>query len=115
MNSLVFLMCELQSTLWIALGHQRCDLQAEVLLSRLRGLHHSRFSSLFRDTLDVCFAQFRRRAQLAQVAHLLLTARLSSEVIAEQAGFVDASHMHRAFVRTFGYTPGEYCRRNRGS
>ena len=76
------------------------------------GLHRSRFGSLFKEILGVSFAKFRQRAQLAQVAQFLLTTRLPSEAIAENTGFVDASHMHRTFVRTYGCTPGEYRRRN---
>jgi AraC-like DNA-binding protein len=76
------------------------------------GLHRSRFGSLFKETMGVSFAKFRQRAQLAQVAQFLLTTKLSSEAIGEQTGFVDASHMHRTFVNTYGYTPGEYRRRN---
>jgi len=30
------------------------------------------------------------------------------EAIARNAGFVDGSHLHRAFVRHYGCTPREY-------
>jgi len=77
------------------------------------GLHRTRFSSVFKDTLGISFLEFRRRARLAQVAQFLLTSQLPSEAIAEKTGFVDASHMHRTFVGTYHCTPGEYRRRNR--
>ena len=31
-----------------------------------------------------------------------------------EAGFADQSHMHRAFVARYGYTPGQYARAQRG-
>ncbi len=72
------------------------------------GLHRSRFSGLFRQTMGVSFGQFRRRARLAQVAHLLLISDLPMEAIAEETGFTDGSHLHRTFVHNYGYTPGNY-------
>lgn len=72
------------------------------------GLHRSRFDSIFRQTMGVSFTQFRRRARLARVAYLLVTTDLPTEEIAEEAGFVDGSHLHRSFLRNYGCTPGEY-------
>ena len=71
-------------------------------------LHRSRFSAIFQQTMGVTFGQFRRRARLARVAHLLLTSELPVEAIADRTGFVDGSHLHRTFVRFYRRTPGEY-------
>ena len=77
-------------------------------------LHRSRFSAIFQQTMGVTFGQFRRRARLARVAHLLLTSELPVEAIADRTGFVDGSHLHRTFVRFYGRTPGEYRALHRG-
>jgi AraC-like DNA-binding protein len=74
----------------------------------LCGLHRSRFGSIFRRTLGVSFTQFQRRARLARVAYLLTTTDLSVQDIACRAGFVDGSHLHRTFLRSYGCTPGQY-------
>ena len=71
-------------------------------------LHRSRFGSIFRQTMGVSFTQFRRRARLARVAHLLITTDLPTEAIAEETGFVDGSHLHRTFVQFYQCTPGQY-------
>jgi AraC-like DNA-binding protein len=74
------------------------------------GLGRSRFTMLFRETMGVSFQTFRRRAHIAFAANMLLTTDLSLESVAEKTGFADASHLHRSFVREYGYTPGEYRR-----
>ncbi|MFB3879771.1 MAG: helix-turn-helix domain-containing protein [Armatimonadota bacterium] len=77
-------------------------------------LRRSRFSTIFQQTMGVTFGQFRRRARLARVAHLLLSSELPVEAIADRTGFVDSSHLHRTFVRYYGRTPGEYRSLHRG-
>ena len=76
--------------------------------ARACGLGPSRFTMLFRETMGISFQTFRRRARIAFAANLLLTTNASVETIAEQAGFSDASHLHRAFVQEYGCTPGGY-------
>jgi len=72
------------------------------------GLSRAQFNRIFTQTMRMSFARFCLRARLAFVAHRLLTSDLSTEGIAEEAGFVDASHLHRAFVKDYGCTPGRY-------
>jgi len=72
------------------------------------GLHRSRFNTIFQQTMGVAFQDFRRRARLASVAHLLLTTDLPTDTIAEATGFSDGSHLHRTFVQYYGCTPGRY-------
>ena len=84
-------------------------------LSRLQaaqacGLSESRFSTLFRRALGMSFGLYRRRVKLASAAHLLLTTDLSLESTASETGFANASHLHRAFVKDYHCTPGEYRR-----
>jgi AraC-like DNA-binding protein len=72
------------------------------------GLSRSRFGTIFRQTLGSSFGQFSLRARLGYAAHRLLTTNLSIDAIAQKAGFVDASHFHRTFVKHYGCTPREY-------
>src|SRR3546814_5054227 len=48
--------------------------------------------------LDLARLWIRRETPLAEAAI--------------EAGFGDQSHMHRAFVARYGYTPGQYARRS---
>jgi AraC-like DNA-binding protein len=72
------------------------------------GLSRSRFGTIFRQTMGASFGQFSLRARLGYAAHCLLTSDLPVEAIAQRAGFVDASHFHRYFVKSYGRTPREY-------
>ena len=77
------------------------------------GLSVSWFHHVFRHTMGLSFGRFRLRARLAQAAHLLLTTDLTVAAIAEQSGFVDGSHLNRAFVAQYRCTPAEYRKRGR--
>jgi transcriptional regulator GlxA family with amidase domain len=67
-----------------------------------------RFWHVFRGAMGLSFGAFALRARLARAAQQLLYTRASVREIAEEAGFADASHFHRLFVRHYGCTPGEY-------
>jgi len=79
------------------------------------GLSPTRFSVVFHHTLGTSFSKFALRGRLAFVARLLLSSDLSIEDVAAAAGFVDASHLHRTFVRHYGCTPGQYRHRVEGT
>lgn len=72
------------------------------------GLSRSRFGTVFRQTMGTSFGHFSLRARLGYAAHRLLTSNLPIEAIAQKAGFVDASHFHRTFVKHYGCTPRTY-------
>jgi len=72
------------------------------------GLSRSRFSLLFHETMGLSFSKFCLRARLALVAQKLVMTDLSTEDIAEQLDFVDASHLHRCFARHYECTPAVY-------
>jgi len=74
------------------------------------GMSRSRFVMLFRETMGTTFARFALRARLGFAAHRLITTSLPIEAIATQAGFVDASHFHRMFVKHYRRTPRQYRR-----
>jgi len=71
-------------------------------------LSASRFSPVFRHTMGLSFGEFVLRQRGARVAQLLLHSNASLVAIAEELGFVDASHLHRVFARRYGYTPARY-------
>jgi len=72
------------------------------------GFSRSHFNRIFARTMGMSFGEFGLRARLAFAAHLLLTTRLPIESIATHAGFANAGHLHRAFVRHYGCRPGRY-------
>ena len=72
------------------------------------GLSVSQFGYVFRNVMGLSFGKFCMRARLAYVAQLLLGTNLSVEAIAQETGFADASHLHHAFVQTYGSTPARY-------
>lgn len=72
----------------------------------------AQFNRIFSQSMGMSFAKFCLRARLAFSAHLLLSSALPVQLIADQAGFVDASHFHRSFVQHYGCTPGQYRQRH---
>jgi len=72
------------------------------------GLSRSHFDLLFRRAMGLSFGRFSLRARLAAAAYQLATTESPLEAIAGHSGFVDASHLHRAFQRHYGCTPAAY-------
>ena len=68
----------------------------------------SRFYHVFRGAMGISFGAFASRARVVFAAQHLLSTDEALRQIAEEAGFSDASHLHRAFLRHYGCTPGEY-------
>lgn len=77
------------------------------------GLSASHFARLFRETMGLSYSKFSLRARVTAASQLLLGTEMGVQAVAEQSGFVDASHLHRNFVRHYGCTPAEYRRRFR--
>lgn len=73
-------------------------------------LSASRFGAIFRRSMGMSFARFARHSRLAHVARLLLGTDVPVHVIAEQTGFSNASHLHRAFAKCYGCTPADFRR-----
>ena len=71
-------------------------------------LRPSQFGRLFHDTIGMTFGRFRLRARIAVVAHRLLSTDMSIEEVAAETGFADGSHLHHAFLRYYGCTPGRF-------
>jgi AraC-like DNA-binding protein len=98
----------------LALAHR--DLRGRLKPSEAAdacGLGLSRFNETFRSAMGLSLGQFRRRARLAYAAHRLLDTNLAVEVIAEESGFADRSHLHHLFQLQYGCTPAAYRRRAR--
>lgn len=77
------------------------------------GLSRSRFQELFRATMGMSFGSFALRARLSFVAHRVVSTDRPVAAIANEAGFVDGSHLDHRFATHFGCTPREYRRRAR--
>ncbi|MGD0112872.1 MAG: helix-turn-helix domain-containing protein [Armatimonadota bacterium] len=71
-------------------------------------LSTTQFRFLFRSTMGISFGQFARRDRIVHCARMLVSADLSLEKIAQETGFVDRQHLHRAFTRQFSTTPARY-------
>ena len=71
-------------------------------------LSPSRFSVLFRQSMGVSFGRYVLRSRLAYATRLLIAGDDSLDAIAEQLEFVDRSHLHHAFQKYYGCTPGDY-------
>lgn len=54
---------------------------------------------------------YLRLCRVGRARALLADPGLTLAEIAVRTGFVDQSHLHRAFKRSFGVTPGEFRRR----
>jgi len=72
------------------------------------GLSRARFCLVFKQSMGLSFGEFCLRARLAHAAARLLDTRLATDVIAEESGFTDASHLHRSFLKRYGCTPAHY-------
>ncbi len=75
------------------------------------GLSRRTFCSMFRRAMGTTFGQFGLRLRLAFVAHRLLDSDDTIAAISEEAGFVDVSHLSRAFIKRYGCTPTQYRKR----
>jgi AraC family transcriptional activator of pobA len=82
--------------------------------ARASGLSRSRFAVIFRQVAGVSFGEFSLQARMTYVQRLLRQTSLSVEHIAARAGFANASHLHRAFLRYHLCTPGQYRRESHG-
>jgi AraC-like DNA-binding protein len=75
------------------------------------GLSRTRFSALFTQAMGASFGAFCQQTRLGHAAHLLTSSDLPLDSIAEKLRFSSGPHLHRAFTRHFGRTPGEFRRR----
>jgi AraC-like DNA-binding protein len=72
------------------------------------GMSESRFAAAFQEVMGTTFQRFGMRSRLGSAARLLLNTDLSIESVAERSGFANGSHLHHAFLKQYGSTPGAY-------
>jgi AraC-like DNA-binding protein len=77
------------------------------------GMSGTAFRRRFRDLMGITFAKFALRHRLSQAAVQLLRTEHPLKAVAVAWGFTDDSHFHRAFLRHYACSPGEYRRRRR--
>ena len=78
-------------------------------LAALAGCHPVHFARVFRATVGVAPSAYARQRRVAKAMHWLARGRTATEA-AEALGYVDDSHLHKAFVRVTGMTPGAFRR-----
>lgn len=101
---------------WLArvheLLHDRCDEDLTVAaLADEAGVHAIYLARCFRRFYGCAPGDYLRLCRVERARALLGDRKLTLAEIAARAGFVDQSHLHKAFKRSFGVTPGAYRRR----
>lgn len=76
------------------------------------GLNRNIFSRLFKKWMGIRFADFALRFRIKLAASHLLQENEIAKNIADQLGFVDASHLNRLFWKYYGCSPSEFRRRH---
>jgi AraC family transcriptional regulator len=74
------------------------------------GVHPVHLARAFRQTWGCSPGELLRWRRIDRACDLLRAGALSAAAIASDVGFVDQSHMNRAFRAEFGLTPGAYRR-----
>jgi DNA-binding response OmpR family regulator len=83
-------------------------------LASAAGLSTDRLAHLVRERLGVALMEYVTRFRVEVARHLIAVTDSALEEIADRTGFVNASHLSRAFLNQTGYRPGEYRRLMRG-
>jgi AraC-like DNA-binding protein len=71
-------------------------------------LSRAQFHVVFRERMGMSFHAFVVSSRLNAAIQLMLTTHGTLREIAREAGFSDASHLHRLFVKHCGCTPASY-------
>ncbi len=83
-------------------------------LASATGLSIDRLAHLVRERLGVALMEYVTRFRVEVARHLIAVTDSTLEEIADRTGFVNASHLSRAFLHQTGHRPGEYRRFIRG-
>lgn len=78
-------------------------------LASLAGLHPVYLARAFRKRHGIAPSEYLRKRRLHKAVSLIARRRTLAYA-ASELGFVDESHLHRAFVAEFGMTPGTFRR-----
>lgn len=82
------------------------------MVTRL-GINRTYFSRLMQMNFGMTFSDYLQDLRLKHAQQLLLTTDLKQELVAEQSGFSDASHMTKTFKSVLNTTPGAWKKENR--
>lgn len=92
--------------------HDRCAEDVTVAeLAIEAGVHAIYLARCFRRFFGCAPGDYLRRCRVERARALLAETRLTLAEVAARTGFVDQSHLHKAFKRGLGVTPGAYRRR----
>lgn len=78
-------------------------------LAAIAGLHPVYLARVFRKRHGIAPSEYLRKRRLHRAVSLIARRRTLARA-ASELGFVDESHLHRAFVAEFGMTPGAFRR-----
>ena len=76
--------------------------------AELAGMNRNVFTQKFQELTGLSFAEFSLKHRLFLVSLALKRSDEPLQVLADQFGFTDKSHLHRSFAKLFGQTPHEY-------
>lgn len=77
-------------------------------LSKLFYMSESSISKHIQDIVGLSFNELLNEMRIAKAIDMLMYSDLNLQEIAESVGYVDASHLLRAFTNRIGTTPNEY-------
>jgi len=72
------------------------------------GMGRTKFAKAFSELMGTSYAKFGLARRLGLAAKAILDGNMALKDAAFENGFVDASHLHRAFTRRFGMSPEAY-------
>lgn len=107
-NALVNKVRELMETeqLYLNSGFSSMDMAARL------GLNRTYFSRMIHSGFGMTFSDYLQDLRLHHAQQLLLTTDFKQELVAEQSGFNDASHMTKTFRSVLNTTPGAWKKAN---
>ncbi|OGV76266.1 MAG: hypothetical protein A3K19_19335 [Lentisphaerae bacterium RIFOXYB12_FULL_65_16] len=76
--------------------------------ARLCRMSTRQFARVFHDLMGITFARFATCQRLHGAADALLNTDEPVKTVAAEWGFVDASHLHRLFLKHYGCSPATY-------
>jgi AraC family transcriptional regulator len=80
-------------------------------LSQLAQVSPAYLSREFHRAVGLTLGDYLRQAKVARACTLLAQRRLSTEDVAFETGFTDASHLNKVFQKVLGLSPTQYRRR----
>ena len=87
------------------------NLDADLTLSTLAGkcfYNPSYFSRIFKERFDMSLTEYINRRRIDYAIRLFRETKISTEEIAERAGFSSKSSFYRVFTKITGRSPSEY-------